>query len=103
MVVERWNLRTSAVATTLLVHHPEVMLGVLVEVLCFDNLPASCRVLGHGGVTFVVVERVCHGLARIAGRANARRSRVALPLLILIALWPERPSSRTLVQGSLQF
>jgi len=79
------------------------MLGVLEEVLRLDGLAATGRVLGQGRVPFIVVAGVCHTLARIPWRADARRSRIALPLLILIALRPERPSSRTLVQRSLRF
>jgi hypothetical protein len=79
------------------------MLGVLVEILSFDGIAAAGGVFGQVGVPLIVATGVCDGLARIARRANARGSQVGPPLLILIALRPERPSARTLVQGSLRF
>ena len=69
----------------LLPHGPEVVLGVLVEVFCLDDLAAASRIFGKVGVPLVVVAGVGRGLARIAWRPDARRSRMRRSLLILIA------------------
>jgi hypothetical protein len=75
---------------------------VLIEVLRLNGLAAACGVLGQVRVSLVVVARVRQGLERIAGRTNALRACPGRRLLVLLALRPERPSARTLVQGSLR-
>jgi hypothetical protein len=76
---------------------------MLVEVFRLDDLAAASRILGEVRVSLVVVARVGPGLARISGRPDARRARMRWSLLILVALRPEWPSARTLVQGDLRF
>ena len=76
----------------------EVMLGMLVGFVRLDDLAATDRVLRQCRIALIVGARVGRALAWIvAGWTNARRSRFALP--VLIALRPEWPSARTLVQA----
>jgi hypothetical protein len=82
-------------------HHPQVVLRVLVQVLRLDGLPATSRILGEVGVSLIIGTGIGHGVARIAGQTYALRSRPSDRLLILLALRPEWPSARTLVQDSL--
>jgi hypothetical protein len=57
--------------SALLPHHPEVVLGVLVEVLGLDGFAATGRVFGKIRVTLIVVARVRRNVTWIAGGTNA--------------------------------
>ena len=60
----------------LLPHQPQVVLGVLVEVLSLDNITAPRRVLRHSGKSLVIVASISGHVPRIAVRADARRAMV---------------------------
>jgi hypothetical protein len=89
---------------TKLAHYPEVMLGVLIEILRLDGLATTRRLLSQGGVPLIGVARVRCQLSRIAELTNPLRSRSSLwRLPVLVTLRPEGPSARTLVQDILRF
>jgi hypothetical protein len=55
----------------LLSQHAEIVLGVLVEILGFDDVSAPRRVPRQGGVVLIVVAGVADRLASIAGWSDA--------------------------------
>jgi hypothetical protein len=60
----------------LFLHHSEIVLGVLVEVLGFHDITLSRSILRHGGVALIVVASVLRRVTALTGGTNARWSLV---------------------------
>ena len=88
----------------LLPHDPEIVLGVLIEVLGFDDVTAPRCILRHRGVALIVVAGVLSRVAPLTGRADARWPLVGRAMSlrsrgVFAAMLAERLSARTLVRG----
>jgi acyl-CoA thioester hydrolase len=94
----RWAVATRALASSCRKTGDEAGGRRRVEVLRLDGVAATDRILGQGRVPLILVAGIGDGLARVARGADAGWS-LWLALLVLIALRPEWPSPRTLVQN----
>jgi|SoiMethySBSTD1v2_1073268.scaffolds.fasta_scaffold1992761_2 hypothetical protein len=69
---------------TKLAHYPEIMLGVLIEILGLDGLATTRRLLSKRGVPLIIVARVRCQLPRIAELTNPLRLRCSLRRLMAL-------------------